>query len=61
MLCGLKTLVYEFTVRVVTMGKTKLIFIMHADTHPIFLPVRVQTVVYCFNNIAPAQRTGTKS
>lgn len=41
--------------------KTKVIFIIYADTHPIFLPVWVQTVVYCFNNIASAQRTGTKS
>lgn len=54
-------LVYDLSVRVATTGKTKLIFIIHADTHPIFLPVRVQAVVYCLNNIAPAQRTGTKS
>lgn len=30
--------------------------IKYMDTHPIFFPVWIQTVVYCFNNTASARR-----
>lgn len=55
---------HSFSIRIVCLSccvnvqrRTELVhpFITRTDTHPIFLPVWIQTVVYCFNNTAPVE------
>lgn len=60
-LCIPETLAHDLCgCRMNDQRRTKPVFITYAETHPIFLPVWVQAVVYCFNNAASGGRAHGK-
>lgn len=60
-LCSLKAKTKIYVSWVNAQSRGKLIFITNAETHPIFFPVWVRTVVDCFNNTASAVRIDTRT